>query len=80
MRQPVLSPESGERAEFNSNGIAFNWRLAFVPALFYSVNIRRSEAGMAEPVDARDLKSLGAIRPGSSPGARTTINFQVRHA
>ena len=30
---------------------------------------------MAELVDARDLKSLGLGRPGSSPGARTKIQL-----
>ncbi len=29
--------------------------------------------GVAELVDARDLKSLGLGHPGSSPGARTTL-------
>ena len=35
---------------------------------------------MAELVDASDLKSLGVIRPGSTPGVPTKRCFLVRRA
>lgn len=35
-------------------------------------------AGMAEPVDARDLGSRGETRGGSSPPSRTTRHSNVR--
>jgi hypothetical protein len=37
MRQSVRSSETGWRIEFNLSSIAFNWRLAFGLALFYSM-------------------------------------------